>query len=139
MRKVALTERPGGGISEGKKLIEDAHDSFCPLLMCLLVHLVFEYRLHDPMAGEHLRYCVSLDQREAQQFSKRFIDLYVLFGVFRQSWIEKRDAFGHEFFGNRVRRKKGTQSQEIGSQWARCSNLLERERPGGGNGFWVIG
>ena len=68
MWKIALTERPGRRLFERKNLPGRSYRPFCPLALCLLVHLIFDYGLHQAMDGEGVGRGIAADERVFEQF-----------------------------------------------------------------------
>src|SRR6266513_4200221 len=62
MRKIALTARPGCRFIERKDLVDCSYYPFCPLTLCLLVHLILDDGLHETMNAERLGCGIAADE-----------------------------------------------------------------------------
>ena len=62
MRQTAFTATPGSKADFGKGSIDCSYDSLSPLSLGLLVQVIFEHHLHQPMQVEYIGFRIALDQ-----------------------------------------------------------------------------
>src|SRR5712692_8658684 len=133
--------RPASMLHFRQGRIYGTHGSLCPLLPALLIHLVFEYRLYQPMhrkQGASITADLSAYQGVRTQHLNGLIQ-QVRVCTNRSKLLAKMlSAFGDDSFGDSIRSKKDTQVYEIGSGRVSTLNTLERKRPGGSHGHRVI-
>ena len=112
---------------EGEEFAYDSHDAFSPVLLGLLVHLIDEHGLDEPVDGEGGGLLVAGDERVGQQCSHGLIQRERVAGKRLEQRAERARALGNQCFGNGIRREKRTEAQEFRRCGVGLLDLLKGE------------
>src|SRR5207247_905428 len=110
MKEVSAAAIPLCELRIWKDTINCPYRSFCPYTLRLHIHLVFEHLLHQAMDQERFALRITMHKRILEQFSDGGIEP----GWVGRNRLKRRTQFGcafsEQFFGDRIRSKKGTET-----------------------------
>src|SRR5947209_6809934 len=83
--------------------IDGSYGSFCPFTSYLLIHALFENRLHETMDGESTLLRIALHQGVTQQDANRLVEAGCISGKRLEACPKLRCSFEKQFFRNGIR------------------------------------